>query len=155
QLISVHRQSTTLARLKIMLNELEDVIRGVYLVHEITPRTLDFILGFGERLAAYLVSQCINDREQTASFADARNFIQTDDHFGASHVHIKPTFKKIQTFFEDKKDIQVVTGFIGSTSTGVSTTLGRGGSDYTAALLGAALGAEAVEIWTDVPGLMT
>ncbi len=154
-IISVHGQSEALARLKLMTNELEDVLQGVFLVHEITTRMLDFIQGFGERLAAYLISRCLDNRGISASYADARDFIKTDTHFGQAGVLMEETNERIRAFFKDKDEVQVVTGFIGATDVEDATTLGRGGSDYTASLLGAALGAEVIEIWTDVDGLLT
>ncbi|HYW36460.1 MAG TPA: bifunctional aspartate kinase/homoserine dehydrogenase I, partial [Balneolaceae bacterium] len=123
--------------------------------HEITPRTLDFILGFGERLSAYLMSQCLCDQDLSAEYIDARELIKTDDTFGRARVLKEQTSDQIRTFFNGMNGLPVVTGFIGATKSGESTTLGRGGSDYTASLLAAALQAETIEIWTDVDGLLT
>lgn len=153
--ISVYHQSQALAEFKMMFNELEDILNGVYLVHEITPRTLDFVVSFGERFSAYTLSKFLQDREIPADYADARNFIQTDIRFGSAGVNFSQTYKNIQDYFKDKTSTQIITGFIASTKTGETTTLGRGGSDYTASILGAALNCEVIEIWTDVNGLMT
>jgi len=155
EVISIYKQSKALTEFKVMLNELEDVLHGVYLVRELTPRTLDFLLGFGERFSAYILSQCLSDRGHPAEFLDARMLIKTDHHFGSARVLPDVTHKNICAHFNEKKDLQIITGFIASTENGESTTLGRGGSDYTASLIGAALQAEVVEIWTDVDGLMT
>jgi aspartokinase/homoserine dehydrogenase 1 len=155
QLIDVQRQSEVLAKFKMMLNELEDVLQGVFLVREATPRTMDFILGFGERFSAYILSRCLSNSGIPSDYTDARPLIKTDDHFGTARVLMEPTTKNIRDHFGTADLLQVVTGFIGSTRSGESTTLGRGGSDYTASLLGAALEADAIEIWTDVDGLMT
>lgn len=153
--ISVYHQSRALAEFKMMFNELEDILNGVFLVHEITPRTLDFVVSFGERFSAFTMSKFLQDREIKAEYADARNFIQTDPRFGSAAVDFKQTFKKVREYFKGNENIQIVTGFIASTKTGETTTLGRGGSDYTASILGAALNSEIIEIWTDVNGLMT
>ncbi len=153
--VSVYHQSEVIAHLKMTLNELEDVLTGVYLVWEITPRILDFVAGFGERFSAYILSWCLKDNDIPAGFADAREFIRTDLRFGSARVLMDQTFRNIGDYFSGKEELQVVTGFIASTERGETSTLGRGGSDYTASLLGAALKADLIEIWTDVGGLMT
>ncbi len=153
--VKVKRQSSVLANVKMTINELEDVLHGVFLVKELSPRTLDFIMSFGERLSAYVISECLNDSNIEASFLDARNVIVTDDHFGIARVDFDSTNKKIKDHFKSVKTLQVITGFIGSTENNETTTLGRSGSDYTASIFGAALNAKTIEIWTDVNGMMT
>lgn len=155
ELISVQNQSSALARFKVMVNELEDVLNGVTLVRELTNRTKDFVLGFGERFSAFIISEYLKDQGLQAAYLDARELIKTDDRYGGARVLTDESYNRIRKHFASHKKIQVVTGFIASTTSGESTTLGRGGSDYTAALLGAALNAEAVEIWTDIEGIMT
>jgi len=153
--ISVYRQSEVIAHFKMTLNELEDILTGVYLVWELTPRTMDFIVSFGERFSAYILSWCLTDSGVPANFADAREFIKTDIRFGSARILMEQTYRNIRDYFKEKKELQVVTGFIASTERGETSTLGRGGSDYTASILGAALGVDMIEIWTDVNGLMT
>jgi len=153
--ISVYHQSEALAKFKVTFNELEDVLNGVYLVREITHRTQDFILGFGERFSAFIISRFLHDSDIAADFADARSFIRTDVRFGSANVLFEDTYKCIRSYFKDKNDIQIVTGFIAATENGETTTLGRGGSDLTASLLGVALNSDVIEIWSDVDGLMT
>lgn len=153
--ISVYRQSEVLARFKMTLNELEDVLAGILLVRELTPRTLDFVLAFGERFSAYILSQCLIDSNVEARYADARQFITTDIRFGSARVLSERSAKQMREYFKKNDSVAVVTGFIASTEKGETSTLGRGGSDYTAALLGSAMEAEIVEIWTDVDGIMT
>lgn len=153
--ISVYRQSEVLARFKMTFNELEDVLAGILLVRELTPRTLDFVLAFGERFSAYILSQCLNEREVKSEYVDARQFITTDIRFGSARVLADRTANQIRNFFKKRETVTVITGFIASTEKGETSTLGRGGSDYTAALLGAALKAEIIEIWTDVDGILT
>ena len=135
--------------------KLEDVLHGVYLVRELTDRTLDFVMSFGERLSNFLVAQILIARGCPAAYLDARDLIQTNDHFGSALVNLPRTQANLKSFFHDNKEIQIVTGFIGSTEKGETTTLGRGGSDYSASLIGAALDVDEVEIWTDVDGVMT
>lgn len=157
ELLGVEKQSRTLARFKMMFNELADVLHGVSLTRELTARTRDFVLGFGERFSALVISEYLNDQGVEADYLDARELIKTDRQFGSAKVLLDETYANIRRFFEARGDdsIQVVTGFVASTETGETTTLGRGGSDYTASLLGAALDAEAIELWTDIEGIMT
>lgn len=155
ELISVRRQSGILAQVKIMINELEDVLQGVFLVWERTNRTLDYVMSFGERLSAYIIAQAMIDRGLVVEYLDARNIIRTDNHFGYAKVDFDITNKLIRDYFGQHKNTQIITGFIATCESGETTTLGRSGSDYTAAIIAAALGAEALEIWTDVDGMMT
>jgi bifunctional aspartokinase / homoserine dehydrogenase 1 len=154
-LIGVQKQSSILAQVKFMMNELEDVLHGVYLVKERTTRTLDYIMSFGERLSAYIISEAFKDKGIPAEFLDARKVVRTDNHFGYAKVDFETTNKLIQNHFKGRKEVQIITGFVGTSETGETTTLGRSGSDYTAAIFAAALNASDLEIWTDVDGMMT
>lgn len=154
-LIGVQKQSSILAQVKFMINELEDVLHGVYLVKERTPRTLDYIMSFGERLSAYIIAQAFRDKGIPAEFLDARNVIRTDNNFGYAKVDFETTHKLVRDHFKHHQDLQIITGFIGNSETGETTTLGRSGSDYTAAIFAGALAATDLEIWTDVDGMMT
>ncbi len=154
-LIGVQRQSGILATVKTMINELEDVIHGIFLVKERTPRMLDFVMSFGERLSAYIIAEAFNDRGIKCEFLDARNVIRTDDHFGHARVDFEKTNKQIRDHFASHPLLQIVTGFIATSETGETTTLGRSGSDYTAAIFAGALESSSLEIWTDVDGMMT
>lgn len=153
--VKVKRQSGILANVKMTINELEDVLHGVFLVKELSPKTLDFIMSFGERLSAYVISECLNDSDLETTYLDARDIIVTDDQFGLARVDFELTNKKIKDHFKSAKTVQIVTGFIGSTENNETTTLGRSGSDYTASIIGAALNSKSIEIWTDVNGMMT
>lgn len=154
-LIDVRSQSRILAHVKFMMNELEDVLHGVFLIKELTLKTLDFILSFGERLSSFIISESLQQNKIAAEFLDARHIITTDNNFSDANVLPKITEEKIREYFQNHPRLQIVTGFIGATQNNETTTLGRGGSDFTAALLGAALDAHEVEIWTDVDGVMT
>ncbi len=154
-LIGMQRQSAIIAQVRVVINELEDVLHGIYLVRERTPRTLDFIMSFGERLSAYIISEAFRDKGIQAEFLDARKVVRTDNHFGNAKVDFTITDRQIQEYFRQHTSLQVITGFIGSSETGETTTLGRSGSDYTAAIFAGALGANSLEIWTDVDGMMT
>jgi bifunctional aspartokinase / homoserine dehydrogenase 1 len=156
ELFSAKSRSDVITSFKIMLNELEDVLQGVYLIRELTKKTLDFIVGFGERFSALIISELLNHHSVTARYTDTRSLIKTDSNFGSARVLTEITYQKIREY-SDNYDQKVIlaTGFIASTENNESTTLGRGGSDYTASIFGAALNADVIEIWTDVDGLMT
>ena len=154
-LINIHNQSGILAEVKFMINELEDVLHGVYLVKERTVRTLDYIMSFGERISAYIISQAFKNQGYPMEFWDARKVIRTDTSFGNAKVDFDITNKLVRDHFKHHTDVQIITGFIGTSESGETTTLGRSGSDYTAAIIAGALKAEALEIWTDVDGMMT
>lgn len=155
ELINIQRQSGILAQVKFMINELEDVLHGVYLVKECTPRTLDYTMSFGERLSAYIISEALKDDGHAAEFLDARKVIRTDNHFGYAKVDFETTNKLIKDHFKYHPDVQIITGFVATSESGETTTLGRSGSDYTAAIFASALNATDLEIWTDVDGMMT
>jgi aspartokinase/homoserine dehydrogenase 1 len=154
-LIDVKNQSSAIAKVKGLLNELEDLLRGVFLIKELSARTNDFIVSFGERLSTTIVTEALKNRGIDAEYLDARKLIKTDDHFGYAEVITELTNELIRKHFAKTNQLQCITGFIGSTIDGVTTTLGRGGSDYTGSIFGAALNASVIEIWTDVNGMLT
>jgi aspartokinase/homoserine dehydrogenase 1 len=139
-----------------VLAPLRDLLRGVSLVREKTPQTVDLVLSFGERLSASVVAALLQAQGVAAFAVDARDLIRTDDYFGAAHVDWPVTRAAIEAAAADwAGKVPVVTGFIGRTADGRTTTLGRNGSDYTASLLARALGAAEVIGWTDVPGVLS
>lgn len=154
-LIAVKNQSATTAKIKGLFNEIEDLLKGITYIKEISNRTMDLLLSFGERLSTQIVTSTLNDRGIKASFIDGRDIIKTDSTFGFAEVDFNKTNSKINDTLNNADLIYCVTGFIGSDQNQVTTTLGRGGSDYTASILGGALNAEVIEIWTDVNGMMT
>ncbi|MEM7039444.1 MAG: aspartate kinase, partial [Bacteroidota bacterium] len=154
-LIPVQAQSGVLAQVKLLLNELEDVLKGVYLVRERSPKTRDLVLSFGERISSLVIGECVRQGEIAGAYADSRELIRTNRDFGAALVDFEETNKRIQARFGDLKGVVIVPGFIASTVEGETSTLGRGGSDYSAAIYAAALKAEILEIWTDVNGVLT
>jgi aspartate kinase len=138
--------------------ELDNLVRSVATLGELTARSQDAIVSFGERLSSAIVAEVFHSRGIPAQLADSRSFIITDDCFSRATPHMGETTRRTREALAPMikaARVPVVQGFIGSTTDGVTTTIGRGGSDYSAALIGAALGAEAIEIWTDVDGLMT
>jgi aspartate kinase len=147
-----------LAEIDAQLERFEKLCFGLSMVHELTPRLLDAISGTGELLAAPLVSAAIRAAGRGSSPVDATELIVTTDQFGGAEPLADATEVKTAARLRpmlDRGEIPVVTGFIGATADGVLTTLGRGGSDYSASILGAALDAAEVWIWTDVNGVMT
>jgi aspartate kinase len=141
------------------IDELEKVLTGISYVGELTPKSKDYVLSFGERLSAPIVWGALHDLNLKAQwFTGKEAGIVTDSDFGEAsplmNVTMQQLREKIGPLIE-KQVIPVVTGYIAATQDGVVTTLGRGGSDYTATLLGAALTADEVWIWTDVDGIMT
>lgn len=143
-----------------LLSDLHDALHGVQLLGYAPPRALDLIASFGERLCALVVAAHLT-RFHPARFVDARQFVVTDNQFTSANVIFSKTNRAVRRYFTKlfrsrrRRPIPVVTGFIGSTSDGQTTTIGRDGSDYTAAIIGAALGASAIEIWTDVDGVLS
>ncbi|HEV2021606.1 MAG TPA: lysine-sensitive aspartokinase 3 [Terriglobales bacterium] len=146
------------AELESDFDSLEELLRGIAAVGELTPRISDNVLSFGELLSSKIVSAVFSLRGLEASLVDARDCIVTD----ATHARATPLFDEINDRLQhqvkplvERGRVPVLGGFIAATREGIPTTLGRGGSDFTAAIVGAGLGAERIEIWTDVDGMMT
>lgn len=135
-----------------LLDELGNIYKGVSLIKDLSDRTLDIIVSYGERLSSVIISRIIKD----AQHYDSRNFIKTEKQFGKHILDNDTTQKYIHATFDNNNyKVAVVPGFISSDENGYITNLGRGGSDYTAAILAATLNASVLEIWTDVDGFMT
>jgi aspartate kinase len=140
------------------LDQFEKLCFGLSMVHELTPRLLDVISSTGERLLAPLLAGAIAARGVEAEAVEATELIVTNDQFGSADPLMDRTQSKTESRLRpiiESGVVPVVTGFIGATEDGVLTTLGRGGSDYSASIIGAAIGADEVWIWTDVDGVMT
>ncbi len=145
--------------LKTTIDELEKVLTGIVYVGELTPKSEDYVLSFGERLSASIVWGALRDLGLKAQFYTGGEVgIVTDSNFGEASPLMNVTKHQVREKIEpllEKGIVPVVTGYIAATQDDVTTTLGRGGSDYTATIIGAALAADEVWIWTDVDGLMT
>ncbi|MFC2137186.1 bifunctional aspartate kinase/homoserine dehydrogenase I [Bacteroidota bacterium] len=139
------------AKIKNMITDLHDILHGVYLLKELSLKSQDYILSFGERLSATIISKVIKNAE----FIDSREIIRTDNNFSNAHVDFKITNEIINKRFKGFDKTIILPGFIASSENDETTTLGRGGSDYTAAIVAAAINASQLEIWTDVSGFMT
>jgi aspartate kinase len=139
-------------------NGLEDLLRGVVAVGELTARTTDTISGFGERVSSKIAAAAFSQRGIDAAHVDSRQCVVTDANFGKAVPQFEETNARLIEIVKpllDRGRVPVMGGFIGSTREGIATTLGRGGSDFSAAIVGAGLGATRIEIWTDVDGMMT
>src|SRR6478672_11564189 len=139
-------------------NGLEDLLRGVVAVGELTARTTDTISGFGERVSSKIAAAAFAQRGIEAAHVDSRQCVVTDANFGKAVPQFEETNARLIEIVKpllDRGCVPVMGGFIGSTREGIATTLGRGGSDFSAAIVGAGLGATRIEIWTDVDGMMT
>ncbi|MBN1410935.1 MAG: aspartate kinase [Spirochaetales bacterium] len=148
-------QSEIIPQIATMLNEIEELLHGIKLVKECSIKSLDLIMSFGERLSCTLLTAYLNSIGCKAELIDARDMIITNRQFGSAKVLFDQTYKKIPPLLSKAEGIPVVTGFIASTENGITTTLGRNGSDYTASLIGAGIKADCIEIWKDVDGVMS
>ncbi len=156
ELFPIAKQSSLLSLVKKSCNEIEDICNGIFLLGELTPRSTDRIASYGELLSAQLITAKFNAEGMTAVFKDARELIVTNSAFTNAEVDMSATNDKINEYFlSASANLFVVPGFIAADKQANTTTLGRGGSDYTAALLAAGLHARVLEIWTDVSGMMT
>jgi aspartokinase/homoserine dehydrogenase 1 len=156
QLIPVSEQSGLLSHIKRIINHLETLLDGCFLLGELSPRTSDTILSFGELLSSYIIAEALKQKLKNSSYKDSRELIKTDNHFGKAAVNFEISNQLIADFFvSNTAQVVVMPGFIASSLDGINTTLGRGGSDYTAAIIAGALNATDLEIWTDVNGMFT
>ncbi len=150
--------SALIATINEKFDALDEVLRGLSAIRELTPRISDLIVSYGERLSSRIVAAAFRERGINAAYVDAREVIITDSEFQKAapldHLIEKKAHEKLLPLLRDGK-VPVMGGFIASNEAGLTTTLGRGGSDYTGALVGGAIESEAIEIWTDVDGIMT
>jgi len=152
------QRAVVMAEIKALLDEFEALCHGIRVLGELTPRALDVIGGLGERMNVPQVTAILNRANIPAQGIVATQLIVTDDRFGSAVPLVEATAARAEAGLRpilNKDSVPVVTGFIGATEGGIPTTLGRGGSDYSATILGRALGADEVWIWTDVNGVMT
>lgn len=154
--IPVQRQSAVLTRIKELCNEIEDICKGVFLVRELTAHTIDRISSYGEILSTTIFSEMLRCQGIANTWCDATKVIKTNSDFGQAAVDMESTSANLNLILASEENrCLVFPGFIGSDRNGKITTLGRGGSDYTASVLGALGKADSIEIWTDVSGIMT
>lgn len=155
-LLPAAAQNPVFSKLKIYFNELEDILQSVATLKELSRQTLDLILSYGERCSTFTISHIARQHFPNVLAVDGSALIRTDSNFGQAKVDFEATDQLIQEFQAQHADeLLFVTGFISSNAEGRVTTLGRGGSDYTASIWGAALQVEQIQIWTDVNGMLT
>jgi len=139
-----------------LMNDLEALLHGIYLINELSPKTLDKLTSFGELTNALIITAAFKQHNITAVHKDTRDLIVTDANFTKAAVDYTPTNQSIQHYFESNNNqITILPGYVAYNSDGETTTLGRGGSDFTAAVIAAAIQATTLEIWTDVSGMFS
>lgn len=156
ELIPSSQQPDLVASINSSTNHLRTLLDGCYLLGELSNRTSDTIVGFGELLSSQIIAQALKQKISNVAYKDSREIIKTNNDFGKAAVNFLLTEELIsEYFYSNDFKVTVVPGFISSSVDGNNTTLGRGGSDYTAAIIAGALNATQLEIWTDVNGMFT
>ena len=151
ELLNGDTLKSTITKVDQIFQELNETLSGLFLLRELSKYSLDKVLSAGERLSSLIISAYF----ENSLFIDSREIIKTDDNYGKANVDFIMTNSLIRKKILNKKRLIIVPGFISSTHENETTTLGRGGSDYTAAIIAAALNADVLEIWTDTDGFMT
>ena len=156
ELLPVNNQSSLLSTIMQRCHEAEDICHGIFLLKEFSNRTKDRLVSFGELMSSLIVSAYLNSAGLQNDWKDSRELIVTNSFFTKANVDFTETNDKVRSYFQSsKQQLTILPGFIASDTNGNTTTLGRGGSDYTASIIGAAIQANQIQIWTDVSGLMT
>lgn len=156
KLLPINAQSAVLSKVKSDINVLESLLEGAFSIGELTPKLSDKIVSHGELFSSYIIAHYFSSEGFDVVFKDSRELLVTDEQFGGAVVDFDATFEKCEAFFAvNRHKIIVLGGFIASSKNGETTTLGRGGSDYSAAIIAAATNSEVLEIWTDVSGMYT
>ena len=155
-LIPAAEKNKLLTHINVELEQLKTLLDGCFLLGELTSRTLDRILSFGELLSSQIIAVALKNTIPSSQFKDSRELIKTNSNFGKATVDFKVTNELIQYYFTNSQaQVILFPGFIASSTNGNTTTLGRGGSDYTAAIIANGVQASSLEIWTDVNGMFT
>ena len=155
ELLSAKTLIKTEASVISLLDELGEILKGIYLIKELSAKTLDVVLSFGELLSNTIISFAFLDNKIENDLLDTREIIITDRNFGFARVLFDKTDSNVRNYFKEHNKLQIITGFIASTLQKETSTLGRGGSDYTVSIIGAALEVDTIEIWSDVNGVLT
>ena len=155
ELIPAERRGRVLAEASALIHQLQDILHGIALIGECSPRTLDQVTSFGERLSSFIIAHAYEAIGIPTTLIDTASLIKTTSSFGNAVPDKAVSFPLIQNRFNEVQDLAIIPGFIGSDTTESITTLGRGGSDLTASFIGAALNVAHIEIWTDVDGILT
>jgi aspartokinase/homoserine dehydrogenase 1 len=156
ELFPLEIQSGIISRVKQKLNQLETLLEGVFLLSEISPKTSDKIVSFGELLSSFIISEFFKSQGLDCEYKDSRELIKTDKNYTKAGVNYELTNQNCINYFNtNSSKIYLLPGFVSSTENGDTTTLGRGGSDFSAAIYAAAIDSSVLEIWTDVSGMFT
>jgi len=155
-LVDNANQNQLLIKINSQINQLQTLLDGCFLLGELSPRTADAIASFGELLSSQIIATALQQTIPNSNFKDSRELIKTNSNFGKASVDFEVTNQLITDYFaSNKSQVVVLPGFIASSEDGNTTTLGRGGSDYTAAIIANGVKASSLEIWTDVNGMFT
>ncbi len=155
-LIDSNNQNQLLIKINSQINQLQTLLDGCFLLGELTPRTSDAIASFGELLSSQIIATALQQTIPNSNFKDSRELIKTNSNFGKAVVNFDVTNSLIADYFNsNKSQVVILPGFIASSKDGNTTTFGRGGSDYTAAIIANGVNADSLEIWTDVNGMFT
>ncbi len=155
-LVNNANQNQLLIKINSQINQLQTLLDGCFLLGELSPRTADAIASFGELLSSQIIATALQQTIPNSNFKDSRDIIKTNSNFGKATVDFEITNDLIANYFNtNKSQVVVLPGFIASSVDGNTTTLGRGGSDYTAAIIANGVKATSLEIWTDVNGMFT
>jgi len=155
ELIGSDDEREAFSSLEVMLTELQEILLGVQMVKECSKRSLDLIVSFGERMNNTVAAAYLRSTGFDAEYIDTRALILTDSSYGGAKVDYKESYRRIREKLAAVKGVPIITGFIGANEEGVTTTLGRNGSDFTASIIAGAAGCECCEIWTDVDGVLS
>ncbi len=156
ELIPLVTQSTVLEKVKKMLSNLESILEGVFLINELSSKTSDKIVSYGELLSSYIIFEAMKENQLNIALKNTQELIVTDDNYANASVKFELTNTNISSYFyNNTHKVVILPGFVSKTETGEVSTLGRGGSDYTASIIAAAINASLLEIWTDVSGMYT
>ncbi|MGK0309145.1 MAG: aspartokinase/homoserine dehydrogenase 1, partial [Urechidicola sp.] len=156
ELLKNGTQSQVFNQINNYFNELRRILEGIYLINEFSNKTNDKIVSFGEILSSYIIYEAMKSMNLNTSLKNSQELIITDENYTNASVNFKKTEKNIQVFYaENTSQIIIAPGFVASTINGENSTLGRGGSDYTASIFAKALNASELQIWTDVSGMFT
>lgn len=151
-----NQDTTSKEYLETKLQALKSLLDGIYLINELSPKTTDKLVSFGELLSSYIITEALKERGNNVIRKNSQELIITDSNFTKAEVNFDITNTNIQSYFANsKQSITILPGFISKSEDGEQTTLGRGGSDFTAAIIAAALKVNRLEIWTDVSGMYT
>ncbi len=138
------------------LNALKSLLEGIYLINELSPKTSDKLVSFGELLSSFIIAETMKSRGLSTECKNSQDLVVTNASFTKAEVNYSTTNTNITNYFKDvKQRITILPGFVSKSAQGEQTTLGRGGSDFTAAIVAAALNVDQLEIWTDVSGMYT